>query len=208
MSFEDTGKIFLEAAELYDIRFEYFNNCGNGIVKLEWSSTSTGKAVVPAGCLYPSEEKDYANYLPGNGTGLAYEYFDEDDLTNSKEKGIDSTVEFNWGVGSPSKSIAQDQKFSIRWTGYLQAPYDGDYVFYVTYDDGASLWVDGKHMVDKWNVSEINTVKSKTISLKAGEKVEIMFLYHNNSLAGQVKLEWESQSIKRSVIPKSCLHPW
>lgn len=207
-SYNDTGKIVLEAGKFYDIKLEYFNNIGNGVVKLEWSSKSTGKSVVPPVCLYPSEAKSYESNLPGKGIGLAYEYFENDNLTNFKEKGIDSVIDFNWGVGSPSKSISKDQNYSIRWKGYIQAPYDEDYVFYVTYDDGASLWVDRQLMVDKWNVSEINTVKSKAIALKAGQKVEILLLYHNNSLAGQVKLEWESPSIKRSVVPKSCLHPW
>jgi hypothetical protein len=208
MGFMDSGKIVLEAGRLYDIKLEFFNNSGNGIVILEWSSKSTGKAVVPSECLYPAEANKYESTLPGNGIGLAFEYFDEDNLTNSKSKGIDSTVDFNWGVGSPDRLIQQDQKFSIRWTGYLQAPYSEDYVFYATYDDGASLWIDGQHIVDKWNVSESNTVKGKTISLKAGQRVEIMFLYHNNNMAGKVKLEWESKSIKRSVVPQTCLYPW
>lgn len=207
-SFSDTGKIVLEAGKFYDIKLEYFNNVGNGVVKLEWSSNSTGKSVVPPVCLYPSEAKSYESNLPGKGIGLAYEYFEDDNLTNFKEKGIDSVIDFNWGVGSPTKSVSKDQNYSIRWKGYIQAPYDEDYVFHVTYDDGASLWVNRQLLVDKWNVSEINTVKSKAISLKAGQKVEILLLYHNNSLAGQVKLEWESPSIKRSVVPKSCLHPW
>jgi len=207
-SFDDTGKIVLEAGKYYDIKLEYFNNIGNGIVKLEWSSKSTEKSVVPSVCLYPSEAKSYESNLPGNGFGLAYEYFEEDNLTNFKEKGIDSVIDFNWGVGSPSKSISKDQTYSIRWRGYIQAPYDEDYVFYVTYDDGASLWIGRQLLVDKWNVSEINTVKTKAIPLKAGEKVELLLLYHNNGLAGQIKLEWESPSIKRSVVPKNCLYPW
>ena len=207
VSFEDTGKIFLEADKFYDIKLEYFNNTGNGLVKLEWSSASTVRSVVPTECLYPAEPKNYENTLPGNGIGLSYEYFDEDNLTKFKEKGIDSIIDFNWGVGSPSKSVSQDQKFSIRWTGYIQAPYDGDYVFYVNYDDGASLWIDRQLLIDKWTANEINTAKTKTISLKAGQKVEIMLLYRNTGLAGNIRLEWEGPGIKRSVVPKSCLYP-
>lgn len=207
VSFDDTGKIYLEAGKFYDIKLEYFNNIGNGFIKLEWSSMSTGKTIVPTENLYPSEAQNYVSNLPGNGIGLSYEYFDEDNLTNFKEKGIDSVIDFNWGVGSPSKLIQQDQKFSIRWTGYIEAPYDGEYVFYVNYDDGAALWVDGQHLIDKWMANEINTAKSKAIYLKAGQKVPIMLWYRNTGLAGNVKLEWESDSIKRSVVPKNCLHP-
>lgn len=205
---DETGKIFLEADKFYDIKLEYFNNSGDGYVKLEWSGVNVPKAVVPAKNLYPADPKELPPPLPGDGMGLYYEYFDEDNLTNLKEQGVDSNIYFNWGVGAPSKAIQADHKFSIRWKGFIQAPYDGDYVFYVTYDDGANLWVDGQLLIDKWNVSEINTVKSAPIHLKAGQKVPIRLIYHNNNLAGMVKLEWESTDIKRSVVPQSCLHPW
>jgi len=207
VSRDETGKIFLEAGKLYDIKLEYFNNTGNGFVKLEWSSASTVRAIVPTECLYPAEPENYESSIPGKGIGLFYEYFDEDNLTNPKEKGIDSVIDFNWGVGSPSKSINQDQKFSVRWTGFIQVPYDGDYVFYVSYDDGAGLWIDRQLLIDKWTANEINTAKTKAISLKAGQRVEIMLLYRNTGLAGSIRLEWEGPGIERSVVPTSCLYP-
>lgn len=204
---DEMGKIYLEAGKLYDIKLEYFNNTGNGFVKLEWSSASTVRSIVPTECLYPAEPKHYGSSIPGKGIGLFYEYFDEDNLTNPKEKGIDSVIDFNWGVGSPSKSINQDQKFSVRWTGFIQVPYDGDYVFYVSYDDGASLWIDRQLLIDKWTASEINTAKTEAISLKAGQRVEVMLLYRNTALAGSIRLEWEGPGIERSVVPQSCLYP-
>lgn len=205
---DDAGKIFLQADKFYDIKLEYFNNCGDGYVKLEWSSKSIGKSVVPKENLYPSEAKNYGSTLPGDGFGLFYEYFDEDNLTNLKEKGVDSVIDFNWGVGSPTKAVSQDHKFSIRWKGFIQVPYDGDYVFYVTYDDGANLWVNDQLLIDKWTANEINTVKSKPIHLKAGQKIPIRLIYRNTNLAGMVRLEWESADIKRSIVPSSCLYPW
>ncbi|MFK8112482.1 MAG: carbohydrate-binding domain-containing protein [Rubripirellula sp.] len=42
-----TGTITLEADQLYDIRLEYFENGGNAVIGLEWSSASQTLEVVP-----------------------------------------------------------------------------------------------------------------------------------------------------------------
>lgn len=203
----DTGTIFLESGKLYDIKLEYFNNTGYGIIKLEWSSKSTEKTVVPEKSLYPGEVKSTGQTGMGNGTGLKFEYYDNENLTNLKLTGIDSNINFDWGVGSPDKSIEQDCKFSIRWKGFVQPAYSEEYIFYITQDDGTRLWIDGKLIMDKWHGSEGKEVQSDKIFLEAGKKHKIVLEYHNNSLAGKVKLEWSSPSTERTVIPQKCLYP-
>ena len=51
---EKTGSITLAADQKYDIVVEYFENKGESIAKLSWSSPSTPKAVVPQSQLYPA----------------------------------------------------------------------------------------------------------------------------------------------------------
>lgn len=203
----DMGTITLKAGRFYDIKLEYFNDGGNGFVKLEWSSKSTKRSVVPKEYLYPGEKVALRSTIPGSGKGLSFEYFDNDNFTDSKLKGIDPTVNFHWGYGSPDKSIKPDQKFSIRWTGYLQAPYSEDYKFYFAHDDGVKLWIDDKLVLDKWMGSEGKVSEIKALPLKAGQKYKIVIEYHNSGLYGQAKLFWESQSIKWSVVPQTCLYP-
>ncbi|WP_010247800.1 PA14 domain-containing protein [Acetivibrio cellulolyticus] len=203
----DYGTISLEGGRIYDIKLEYFNNTGYGFIKLEWSSKSTNKEVVPASCLYPAKATASAGVVKGNGTGLRFEYFDNDNLTNLKLEGIDPIVDFNWGVGSPDRSIQQDQKFSIRWSGQVQPVNSENYVFYLTHDDGVRLWIDGQLVLDKWSGSEGKVSESTGISLKAGKKYKIILEYHNSSQAGNVKLEWKSPSTKRTIVPKACLYP-
>ncbi|OPZ94491.1 MAG: Anti-sigma-I factor RsgI [Firmicutes bacterium ADurb.Bin419] len=203
-SVTDMASLTLEAGKAYDIKIEYFNNTGYGFIKLEWSSKSTEKTVIPEKCLYPAEAIAPPNVGKGNGTGLNFEYFDNDNLTNLKLTGVDPEINFNWGVGSPDRVIEQDCKFSVRWKGYIQPARSEDYVFYVTQDDGVRLWIDDKLILDKWQGSE-EEIQSAGIYLEAGKKYKILLEYHNSSLAGMVKLEWSSPSTKRSVVSQKYL---
>lgn len=203
----DMGTIALEAGKMYDIKLEYFNGGGNGFVKFEWSSKSTKRSVVPKEYLYPGEKVVLKDGIAGDGKGLSFEYFDNDNFTDSKLKGIDPTVNFHWGYGSPDKAIKADQKFSIRWTGYLKAPYSEDYKFYFAHDDGVKVWIDDKLVLDKWVGSEGKMTETKALPLEAGKKYKIVIEYHNSGLYGQAKLFWESQSINWSIVPQTCLYP-
>jgi PA14 domain/Pectate lyase superfamily protein len=49
----DTGRIRLEAGRPVSIRMEYFENAGNAVAKLRWSSASQPKSIVPSSALSP-----------------------------------------------------------------------------------------------------------------------------------------------------------
>ena len=51
---ENSGRITLEAGKRYDIRMEYYQNTGTASAKLEWSSPSQRRQVIPASQLYPA----------------------------------------------------------------------------------------------------------------------------------------------------------
>ncbi|WP_426749805.1 PA14 domain-containing protein [Myxococcus sp. Y35] len=50
---ENFGAIDLQAGHSYDIVLEYFENTGNSVVKLSWSSSSTPKSIIPKENLFP-----------------------------------------------------------------------------------------------------------------------------------------------------------
>ncbi len=203
----DSGTIVLEGGRKYDIKIEYFNNAGKGTIIFEWSSNHFDKTVVPASCLFPATSLlPVQETVPGDGTGLSSEYFDNPDLTILKVTGKDPEINFNWGAGPPDLAIEADQKFSIRWSGYVQPVYSEDYVFHITYDDCVRLWIDGKLEIDQWKTGRFYS-ETRKISLKAGQKYSIKLEYANNSVAGSVVLEWSSPSTKRSVVPMSRLFP-
>jgi glucose/arabinose dehydrogenase len=51
---ENSGTIALTAGQRYDIRMEFYENGGQAVARLLWSSASTPKAAVPQASLYPS----------------------------------------------------------------------------------------------------------------------------------------------------------
>lgn len=51
---EDVGRIALEAGRKYDIRVDYFQHLGTATMKLEWSSPTLAREVVPTTRLYPA----------------------------------------------------------------------------------------------------------------------------------------------------------
>ncbi|MFZ5988605.1 MAG: PA14 domain-containing protein [Bacillota bacterium] len=204
----DTGSIVLERGQKYDIRLEFFNNTGNAFIKLEWSSKSTRRAIVPHNCLFPATTPlPVIDVVPGDGTGLFSEYYDNEDLTDLKVTGIDPTINFDWGVGTPDKLIKPDYKFSIRWTGQIQPVYSEEYVFYITHDDGVRLWINNELVLDKWVSGSRTVSETDKIAFKADQKYDIKIEYYNSSLAGSVKLEWSSPSTPRSIVPQTRLYP-
>ncbi|TYQ16847.1 UNVERIFIED_CONTAM: anti-sigma factor-like protein [Acetivibrio alkalicellulosi] len=199
------GFIFLEADKMYDIRLEYYNNDGAGSIKLEWSSMSTPRAVVPQSALFlPETPFDLPKTMPGGGNGLKGEYYNDIVLNDLKNVFVDPVINFNWGFASPDKTINRD-RFSIRWTGQIQPAYSEEHTFYVTRDNGVRLWIDGKLIIDQWN-DMWNITNSAKIFLEAGKKYDIKIEYYKNMGVGIMRLEWSSPSMQRSIVPQSRLY--
>ena len=98
--------------------------------------------------------------------GLQAHYFDNQWLlAPASFTRVDAAVDFDWGTGLVT-SDAFDYA-SVRWTGYLTPPLDGDYTLYVDADDGARLWLDGTLVVDKWEGAAAEP-RSHPISLRRG----------------------------------------
>jgi GH35 family endo-1,4-beta-xylanase len=142
---------------------------------------------------------------PAAGIGLQAQIYDNINLTNLLANRTDGTVDFNWGTGSPATNIAADT-FSVRWSGQVEAKYTEATTFTVTGDDGYRLWVNGQVLINRW-VDQAPTATSGTINLVAGRRYEIVLEYFENGGAASVKLEWQSASQPRQVVPAGQLFP-
>ncbi len=203
------GHIFLIGGQKYNIKLEYydFNNFRNyGNMKLEWSSPSISREVVPQRVLFPSEKTlSMPKELQGDGNGLRGEYYNGMNFMDFKATVVDPEINFNWGIYPPHESIYNNGVYSIRWTGKVQPPDSGEYTFYVTHSSGAKLWVDGKLIIDEWNAMWEVTSTGK-IYLEAGKKYDICLEYNKNMGNGTIRLEWERPGMARTVIPQSQLY--
>jgi len=80
--------------------------------------------------------------------GLWYEYrtphFDSDPGFDSFESlATGSTPTFSF-------SVAKDEKYAIRFSGYLDVPADGSYIFQVGTENQSRLYIDDQLVVDHW----------------------------------------------------------
>ncbi|MEH2167747.1 MAG: PA14 domain-containing protein [Nostoc sp.] len=202
---ESNGSIALVAGQKYDIKLEYYENKSNAVSQLRWSSTSQAKEIIPQSQLY-SNVSTPSNVVStsSNGNGLKAEYYDNIDFTNLKVTRTDSTVNFNWGAGSPAPSIDADT-FSARWTGQVEAKYSETYKFYTTADDGVRLWVNGQQIINQF-IDQPATESSGSIALVAGQKYDIKLEYYENKSNAVSQLRWSSTSQAKEIIPQSQLY--
>ena len=140
----------------------------------------------------------------GTGNGLRGEYFNNIDFTDSTITRIDSTVDFDWGSGSPDPAIAPDT-FSVRWTGQIESRFSETYTFRTTADDGVRLWVNDQLIINNL-VEQSPTSNEGSISLVAGEKTDIRLEYYENSGNALAELSWFSDSQSLEVVPQSQLY--
>ncbi|MCB9419020.1 MAG: SH3 domain-containing protein [Ardenticatenaceae bacterium] len=94
------------------------------------------------------------------------EYFNNANLSGASAfVRNDSSIDFNWGGGSPGSGVAADN-FSVRWTRDLSLD-AGRYRFTTNTDDGVRLWVNNQLIIDKW-FDQGATAYSAEIDLPGG----------------------------------------
>lgn len=171
---------------------------GAGSVALPVATTAASPAVHPGLDRAPSTAQE-------TGSGLSATYFDTTALTGPSVSRVDPQVAFDWGFGAPAAGIGVD-RFSVRWTGQVQPKFSETYIFSTTTDDGARLWVDGRLLIDRWQL-QAPTTHSAKIALEAGRKYTIRLEYFENTQAAMAQLLWSSPSTPKQPIPTNALYP-
>jgi hypothetical protein len=206
---------FLEAGHKYFIKIEYFENVGPANIQLFWQSARQQKEIVPQSQLYSAPEP--IGPPPGNGTGLRGRYYRggntayDHALPYPAIERIDPSVNFSWSYGVPYYSITADN-FSVRWEGYVQPQYDGDYTFYLGADDSARLWVEESQiyddmppLIDRGN--DVFKEYSATKTLRRGQLYRVRVDYSEISGDARVRLSWSHTKLLKQIIPQSQLYP-
>jgi hypothetical protein len=138
------------------------------------------------------------------GTGLKAEYFSDMALGTLVLTRVDSTVNFDWGTGAPASGLATD-RFSVRWTGQIEALYSETYTFYTQSDDGIRLWVNGRQIINNWT-DHATIENSGTIALSAGQRYDLKLEYHENSNEAVAKLSWSGAHTSKQIVPQAQLY--
>jgi endo-1,4-beta-xylanase len=135
--------------------------------------------------------------LEPEAIGLRAVYFNNENFTGTQVTRIDTTLNFDWGEGSPVAGIAPDT-FSVRWTGSISPRYSELYTFITNADDGLRLWVNGVKIIDDWTYSP-HTRYAK-LRLQANVAYAIKIEYHEGVVGAGIKLQWQSRSQVREVV--------
>ncbi len=141
------------------------------------------------------------------GGGLKGEYYNNMTLSGLPVlTRIDAGVDFNFGAGSPEAGVVDEDGFSVRWRGEVEAVFSEDYTFYTRTDDGSRLWLNDQLIIDKWAwVNTVADARSQPIRLVAGERYSIRMEWYNEDGNAEAHLLWESVSQPKGVIPAAAL---
>jgi hypothetical protein len=199
---EDSAAITLEAGRFYPLVIEFFDRGINGQIKLEWESRSQVRQVVPQEALFA--ERIVTAEAPISGPGLRASYYGNRDLSGMPvATSIDGPINGSWGAGGgPIPGLVAP--LSIRWEGFLLAPTGGEYTLITTGDDGVRLWVDGRVLIDSWQV-RYATEDRATVRLQANQPTPIRIDYFDRGFDGVIKLEWQRAGGPRELIPRTAL---
>ncbi len=145
------------------------------------SVTETSAVVVPSEHLRTGG----ANSQPG----LNAEYFANINFSGAPVlKRVDASVDFEWNNISPGPGVPAGN-YSIRWTGELVPPVDGDYRLGANADGGYRIYLDGKKFVDDSAPHGTRTMTT-LVHLQAGHAYPIRIEYFHGWWEATARLLW------------------
>ncbi|WP_345271656.1 PA14 domain-containing protein, partial [Nibrella viscosa] len=112
-----------------------------------------------------------------------------------------------WGWGSPQPGVVNIDHFSVRWSGQIEAPVTGTYIFRTNNDDGTRLWINNQLLIDNWAL-QAPTPREGSIQLVAGQKYSLTMEYFEYDAGAQALLMWLVPGTSTAVaVPKDRLYP-
>jgi beta-glucosidase len=121
--------------------------------------------------------------------GLNAEYFANVKLSGTPAlKRVDSSVDFEWNNVSPGSGVPPGN-YSIRWTGDLVPPVDGDYRLGASTDGGYRIYLDEKKILDDSAPHGTRTTTT-LVHLEAGHAYPIRMEYFHTWWEATARLLW------------------
>jgi hypothetical protein len=141
----------------------------------------------------------------GTGNGLRGDYFNGPSFNSPVLTRIDSGVNFSWGHGAPAPAVGSDN-FSVRWSGTVEAPFTGLYVFTTRSDDGVRLKLNGAIIIDDWTQHPPLDRSSSPVHLTAGSRTPIVLEYFEAGGGAEISLHWQPPGQGRTLVPANRLY--
>lgn len=141
---------------------------------------------------------------PGNtAPGLKVAYYVGGDLNSALN--LDRATPARTGTVTAIDFAFAEAKenFGLKFTGYIEAPKDGEYTFYTKSDDGSRLFIGKREVVDN-DGPHGSQERSGAIKLQAG-KHAISVYYTQSSGGYDMSASWEGPDLPKAPIPAGVL---
>jgi len=153
--------------------------------------TETSAVVIPSEYLRTSG--------PNSQPGLNAEYFANINFSAAPVlKRVDASVDFEWNNVSPGPGVPAGN-YSIRWTGELVPPVDGDYRLGASTDGGYRIYLDGKKFVDDSAPHGTRTMTT-LVHLQAGHPYPIRIEYFHSWWEATARLLWLPPNLTQDAV--------
>jgi hypothetical protein len=93
-----------------------------------------------------------------SGDGLLGQYFDNEYFLGEFKEQVDPIIDYDWTGSSPVNGV-NPTNFSVRWEGFLYAPFTGLFKFAVETDGGAILSINNRPVVAHDMFVDVNETK-------------------------------------------------
>jgi PA14 domain len=154
-----------------------------------------------------NETVDYSTITDFVGFGISARFYNGTNFQTFISERIEPFLDFNLGSGSPAVGVDLDS-FSIRCEGKLKAKYTETYTFTVEHDNGVRFWLNGNLLIDQWQDDGQHPAGTHTctFAMTAEQFYDLKIEYNECGGPGYLKMEWQSPSQKREIIPPEVMY--
>lgn len=128
-------------------------------------------------------------------SGLAGLTFNDDEFTRCDELDILTILDNDWGSD-------RGNDWSARWSGFIEAPLDGEVTFSAEANDGLRLTIGESVVIDGLNRKG---ARSGTVFLEKSKRSPVTLHFTTNSGMAKLRLYWQWQGGVKSIIPADVL---
>jgi len=121
--------------------------------------------------------------------GIKMEYYSNANLEGEPSAVTQTDFVYFDPSNQPPNPMVPRAPMSIRWSGDFVCPATGRYLFSVTSDDGCRLKINGRTILDKWEVRAATTDYTST-GMQQGQTYHIEFEYFDNGGDAVAHLKW------------------
>ncbi len=132
--------------------------------------------------------------------GLKYQYYEGNFGGNPDLEAMPPKAS-GVAAGFDISARKREQSFGFRFTGSIEIPREGEYLFAVRSDDGSRLAIDGQVVVENWG-DHAPEEKRGRIRLTAGQH-GIVLSFYNNGAGHDLAVFWRGPGFGREPIPAS-----